>query len=114
MLNISVILPVFNEKKSLFYVVEKWNSFFKEKNIIHEFVICEDGSTDGTKELIKAKNDDDGKSYKLTKALGIKYCLELTKHMKDWTTHFNSHKKKDDLADAFLQGLYFYNNNIIL
>jgi glycosyltransferase involved in cell wall biosynthesis len=53
MFNISLILPVFNEKKSLFYVVEKWHNFFEEKNIIHEFVICEDGSTDGTKELIK-------------------------------------------------------------
>jgi glycosyltransferase involved in cell wall biosynthesis len=53
MLNISVILPVFNERKSLFYVVVAWNNFFKEKNITHEFVICEDGSTDGTKELIK-------------------------------------------------------------
>ena len=62
-----------------------------------------------TKELIKVKNDS--KSYKLTKALGIKYCLELTKHLKDWTTYFNSYKKKDDLADAFLQGIYFYNNN---
>ena len=50
--NVSVVLPVFNEKKSLFYVVSEWNKFFKENNIIHEFVICEDGSTDGTKELI--------------------------------------------------------------
>jgi glycosyltransferase involved in cell wall biosynthesis len=51
--NISVILPVFNERKSLFYVIAAWSKFFKEKNIVHEFVICEDGSTDGTKELIK-------------------------------------------------------------
>jgi glycosyltransferase involved in cell wall biosynthesis len=51
--NISVILPVFNERKSLFYVIAAWSKFFREKNIVHEFVICEDGSTDGTKELIK-------------------------------------------------------------
>lgn len=52
MKNISVVLPVFNEKKSLSYVIERWHSFFLNENITHEFVICEDGSTDGTKELI--------------------------------------------------------------
>ena len=52
MKNISVVLPVFNERKSLSYVVESWHQFFLKENINHEFVICEDGSTDGTKELI--------------------------------------------------------------
>ena len=28
----------------------------------------------------------------------------------DWTTQMESAKKKDDLADSFLQGVYFYNN----
>ena len=69
-----------------------------------------------TKQLIKAKNDEKDtnstKSYKLTKSLGIKYCLDLTKHLPTWQTHFNSHKKKDDLADAFLQGAYYYSTNI--
>jgi hypothetical protein len=65
-----------------------------------------------TKQLIKAKGTDDTKAYKLTKSLGIKYCLDLTTHLDSWQKHFNSHKKKDDLADAFLQGAYFYTNNI--
>ena len=67
-----------------------------------------------TKELIKVKaTNDETKSYKLTKSLGIKYCLEMIKHLPTWITHFNSHKKKDDLADAFLQGVYFITNNNI-
>ena len=53
MKNISVVLPVFNEKKSLFYVIDTWHKFFVNQNINHEFVVCEDGSTDGTKQLIK-------------------------------------------------------------
>jgi hypothetical protein len=61
-----------------------------------------------TKQLIKAKKTDDTKAYKLTKSLGIKYCLDLTTHLENWQKHFNSHKKKDDLADSFLQGAYFY------
>jgi hypothetical protein len=70
-------------------------------------------ANDGDKvELVKVKNnEDDSKTYKLTKSLGIKYCTEMIKHLPNWTTHFNNHKKKDDLADAFLQGVYFINNN---
>ena len=51
-MSISIILPVFNEVKSLEYVLSVWDKYLNEKKIIHEFVICEDGSTDGTKELI--------------------------------------------------------------
>ena len=61
-----------------------------------------------SKQLIKAKKTDDTTAYKLTKSLGIKYCLDLIQHLSEMTTHFNSHKKKDDLADSFLQGAYFY------
>ncbi len=58
-------------------------------------------------ELVKVKNnDDDSKTYKLTKALGVKYCLEMIKQFPEWVEKFNSHKKKDDLADCFLQGMY--------
>lgn len=65
-----------------------------------------------TKALVKAKSTDDTKAYKLTKSLGIKYCLDLTTHLESWQKHFNSHKKKDDLADSFLQGAYFFTNNV--
>ena len=57
MKNISVVLPVFNERKSLSYVIDKWHQFFSNENIVHEFVICEDGSTDGTKELVQELKD---------------------------------------------------------
>jgi len=64
------------------------------------------------KQLVKAKSTDETKGYKLTKSLGIKYCLELIEHLPDSVTHFKSHKKKDDLADSFLQGAYFYTHSI--
>lgn len=68
-------------------------------------------ASDGdTKQLIKAKNTDDTKAYKLTKSLGIKYCLDLITHLPEWIKHFNSFKKRDDLADSFLQGVYFTSN----
>ena len=58
-----------------------------------------------TMELVKLKGDD-SKTYKLTKQLGIKYCSEMIKQFPEWLAVFNSHKKKDDLADCFLQGMY--------
>ncbi len=64
-------------------------------------------------ELVKVKNnDDDSKTYKLTKALGVKYCLEMIKQFPEWVDKFNSHKKKDDLADCFLQGMYALINKL--
>jgi len=64
------------------------------------------------KQLVKAKSTTDTAAYKLTKSLGIKYCLELINHLPESIAHFKSHKKKDDLADSFLQGAYFYTHSI--
>ena len=46
-------------------------------------------------------------SYSERKRLGIKYCQELlTKNrMDDWLTFMNTHSKRDDLANCFLQGI---------
>lgn len=65
-------------------------------------------------ELVKIKNNNnETKQYKLTKSLGIKYCYELISHLPKWTEKLNNTKKKDDLADCFLQGIYYYNKNLI-
>ena len=66
-----------------------------------------------TLNLIKVKATDESKSYKLTKALGIKYCQEMIQHLPKWIEFLKNVKKKDDLADAFLQGVYFITTNNI-
>jgi len=51
--------------------------------------------------------------YKSRKKQGISKCLEIltTDHRFDnQLTYFNTHKKKDDLSDSFLQGLWFISN----
>ena len=68
-------------------------------------------NTGDTMELVKLKGDD-SKTYKLTKQLGIKYCSEMIQHLPDRIVQFNSHKKKDDLADCFLQGMYALLNKV--
>jgi hypothetical protein len=68
--------------------------------------------TDGeSKQLVALKGTDESKAYKLTKSLGVKYTRELLAHLPDWINKFNTYKKKDDLADAFLQGAYYYTKN---
>ena len=52
MSTLSIILPTHNEVNSLGHVIKSWNNYLVKKSIKHEFVVCEDGSTDGTKELI--------------------------------------------------------------
>jgi hypothetical protein len=48
--------------------------------------------------------------YAARKKEGIKitHSIITEKHTK-WLPHFNQHKKKDDLADSFLQGNWYLN-----
>jgi len=51
--NLSLVLPVHNEVASLEKVLSEWQSSLnKISGLHHVFIICEDGSVDGTKELI--------------------------------------------------------------
>jgi glycosyltransferase involved in cell wall biosynthesis len=51
--NLSLILPVHNEAKALELVVSKWDTALRNiPDVRHVFIICEDGSTDGTADLI--------------------------------------------------------------
>jgi hypothetical protein len=65
-----------------------------------------------SKKLITLKATDESKAYKLTKELGIKYCKELISHLPEWLKVLESHKKKDDLCDAFLQGAYYFTKDV--
>ena len=47
--------------------------------------------------------------YKRTKFLGIQYCLSMiveSEQDDQWLNLFTTSKKKDDLADAYLQGIF--------
>ena len=53
------------------------------------------------------KSDQNKSDYKDRKKLGIEITKGIIEKMKDWTPFFLAHKKKDDLADSFLQGIWF-------
>jgi len=58
----------------------------------------------------------DKTKYSDRKKIGISKCLEIITTDFRFTNHvdyFNTHKKKDDLSDSFLQGIWFINNKKI-
>jgi glycosyltransferase involved in cell wall biosynthesis len=50
---VSIIFPVYNEKETIEHVLKEWEIEFIKQKVIYEFVVCEDGSTDGTSEFLK-------------------------------------------------------------
>ena len=55
-------------------------------------------------------------TYAERKKAGIKYTQEIitgNNFLNHWVEKFNKHKKKDDLADSFLQGRWYLKNTIL-
>jgi len=53
--------------------------------------------------------------YKRTKFLGVQYCLSMiveSKQADQWLNLYTTSKKKDDLADAYLQGMYVLKSKV--
>jgi hypothetical protein len=62
---------------------------------------------------LKDCNLKDKEKYSDRKKLGIAKCLGILTNdfrFNQYIDYFTSHKKKDDLSDSFLQGLWFINN----
>jgi glycosyltransferase involved in cell wall biosynthesis len=51
-MKISIIIPVYNEEKTIIQILEKVNK--QKSNLNLEIIISDDGSTDSTKELLEA------------------------------------------------------------
>jgi hypothetical protein len=73
-------------------------------------VACVAGGT-GPQGVVGVKPLGTGpQGYAARKKEGIKITQSLiTEKHSQWLPHFNQHKKKDDLADAFLQGNWYLN-----
>ena len=108
------ISPIANRMKTLQGMIAQYFIMHDKTKIVfvsaanklkgHD-VLDQIASTD----IIASKLDKN--TYADRKKTGIKVTLTLLneKHLK-WLHHFNTHKKKDDLADAFLQGNWFLNS----
>ena len=74
-----------------------------------ESILCEHVPS-----MEKVNCDEFKNKYKKTKDSSIRYTRELLKfkELNEHITFFDKFKKKDDLADTLLQGLYFAYNNL--
>ena len=58
-MRLSIVFPIHNEYENLKSLLNDWHvELIKIPNFSHEFILVEDGSTDGTKELIKDMEND--------------------------------------------------------
>lgn len=67
--------------------------------------------------ISKKEQGEKSGEYKQHKRDGIFYTDQVLQHnqfISCWHSHFDSSKKKDDLADAFLQGLWYLINKKII
>lgn len=108
------ISPIANRMKTIQGMVAQY-FIMKNPTIVIEFISSsnklkivtedtDDETTDDTK-----TTDDNKTTYASRKKKGVVVCLELLKDDKSMTTYLKTHKKKDDLADAFLQGMWYIN-----
>jgi hypothetical protein len=123
------ISPIANRMKTVQGMISQY-FIMRNQNIQIEFVSSanklkgqpvadSDDEKDKDKE-VKDKEDKEKEvkvkhSYSDRKKMGIKYCLDLINESNDnklWHPFFINHKKQDDLADSFLQGIWYINNKL--
>ena len=76
-MEISVIIPVYNEKENIEPMVKKINETLEKKFKYYEILYVNDGSTDGTEEELKRLIADEGKVLQNTKTGKTAYCVDV-------------------------------------
>ena len=97
------ISPIANRMKTIQGMIAQY-FIMRNPNVSIEFVNA------GNK-LKNVEGSKEATGYKDRKKLGIQTCLDLfttNTHLQSWESFFTTHAKKDDLADALLQGIWFF------
>ena len=100
------ISPIANRMKTIQGMIAQY-FIMRNNNIEIEFVSAAN--------KLKEEKKDVKATYTERKKLGIKKCSEFLESefkIPDWTDAFNKHLKKDDLADSFLQGVWFIKDKL--
>lgn len=98
---ISLVMPVYNEAESIEEVIQSYAKVL-QKFPDSEFVLCEDGSTDGTKEILKRLQ----KKYRLTlfqtptRQGAVKGFLNALSHASKEIVWFSDSDNTHDPADV--------------
>ena len=77
-MKLSIVVPCYNEGKDIVKNIEKVKEYLKSKDINHELILVNDGSTDNTEDLIKSIEGVSAFSYSPNKGKGyaVKYGIE--------------------------------------
>ena len=98
--------PIANKMKTIQGMLSQY-FIMMNNNIQIEFI----SASNKLKDFLQNEKTD----YKERKKLGVKICLETIStdiRFKEWETFFNKHNKKDDLSDAFLQGMWYIKHKV--
>ena len=93
------ISPIANRMKTIQGMIAQY-FIMRNDDIVIDFV----SASNKLKQFIK---DNEKTTYSERKKLSITKCVEILQTQNEfsgWVDFFNHHKKKDDLADSFLQG----------
>ena len=118
------ISPIANRMKTLQGMIAQY-FIMKDDNISIEFVSSVNKlkfvKSKETNEQVKEREETNTEStvtnhvltYNQRKRLGVEKCSQFIKEKNytEWYQFFLNNKKKDDLSDAFLQGLWFIEHN---
>ena len=98
--------PIANRMKTVQGMIAQY-FIMKNSHICIEFISASN--------KLKDINPSLKTSYGERKKQGIEQCLHMisnNQHYTSWESFFKQHAKKDDLADSFLQGIWFITNKI--
>ena len=91
------------------YFLIKFNCNVELINAGSKLKVCKLKLYKGPKVIIPFE-DNKKNRYKINKYLAIQYCKNMIESEDDkYKTMFNNSKKKDDLADSYLQCIYYLN-----
>lgn len=99
--------PIANRMKTIQGMLTQY-FIIKNNNIHIEFI----SSSNKLKEFDECS---DITKYNERKTFGINKCLEILSNnivFNEWINFFKKHSKRDDLSDAFLQGIWYIKNKI--